>query len=316
MFFSFYSVLHLNKTAIMGESILNVSNLTKNFNDLIAVNDISFEVKRGEIYGILGPNGSGKTTTLGILLGILNASSGSFSWFENGESNANRLRIGAMLETPNFYPYMNAIDNLRIVARIRKIAHEDEAIQRVLAIVDLTTRAKSKFKTYSLGMKQRLAIGASLLSDPEVLVFDEPTNGLDPLGIADIRALIQNLASQGKTIILASHILDEMEKICTKVSIMRFGQILKTDTLDNIIGNRESIHLRSNEMNQIKVIINAKNLDFKEQSDSEIVVNGTLISSAELNKLLANEGIFCDEIYTKKQSLETAFLDIINSSNK
>jgi len=300
----------------MGESILNVSNLTKNFNDLIAVNDISFEVKRGEIYGILGPNGSGKTTTLGILLGILNASSGSFSWFENGESNANRLRIGAMLETPNFYPYMNAIDNLRIVARIRKIAHEDEAIQRVLAIVDLTTRAKSKFKTYSLGMKQRLAIGASLLSDPEVLVFDEPTNGLDPLGIADIRALIQNLASQGKTIILASHILDEMEKICTKVSIMRFGQILKTDTLDNIIGNRESIHLRSNEMNQIKVIINAKNLDFKEQSDSEIVVNGTLISSAELNKLLANEGIFCDEIYTKKQSLETAFLDIINSSNK
>jgi len=316
MFFSFYSVLHLNKTAIMGESILNVSNLTKNFNDLIAVNDISFEVKRGEIYGILGPNGSGKTTTLGILLGILNASSGSFSWFENGESNANRLRIGAMLETPNFYPYMNAIDNLRIVARIRKIAHEDEAIQRVLAIVDLTTRAKSKFKTYSLGMKQRLAIGASLLSDPEVLVFDEPTNGLDPLGIADIRALIQNLASQGKTIILASHILDEMEKICTKVSIMRFGQILKTDTLDNIIGNRESIHLRSNEMNQIKVIINTKNLDFKEQSDSEIVVNGTLISSAELNKLLANEGIFCDEIYTKKQSLETAFLDIINSSNK
>jgi ABC-type multidrug transport system ATPase subunit len=295
----------------MNETLLKVTNLRKNYKDVRAVDDISFEVKKGEIYGILGPNGSGKTTTLGILLGILKASGGSFSWFENGASDKNRLRIGAMLETPNFYPYMSAIDNLRIVARIRKIENEEEAIDRVLEIVDLSARAKSKFKTYSLGMKQRLAIAATLLSDPEILVFDEPTNGLDPLGIADIRTLIQNLANQGKTIILASHILDEMEKICTKVSIMRFGKILKTDSLKNIIGDRESIHVRSQEIEKIKAIVVSNNLTFKAQSAFEITVNGALISSADLNKLLAESGIYCDEIYIKKQSLETAFLDII-----
>ena len=156
----------------MAEVILEVNHLQKEFKDVTAVNGISFQVEKGEIYGILGPNGSGKTTTLGILLGILNATNGSFSWFNNGQAVENRLKIGAMLETPNFYPYMNAIDNLRIVASIRKIKDEKAAINRVLEAVDLTARAKSKFKTYSLGMKQRLAIAATLLSDPEVLVFD------------------------------------------------------------------------------------------------------------------------------------------------
>jgi len=297
----------------MGEVILEVNQLQKTFKDIVAVDTISFQLERGEIYGILGPNGSGKTTTLGILLGILNASGGSFSWFGNGEAVENRLRIGAMLETPNFYPYMNAIDNLRIVARIRQVKDEEQAIERVLQAVDLTARAKSKFKTYSLGMKQRLAIAATLISDPEVLVFDEPTNGLDPLGIADIRKLIQKLAKEGKTILLASHILDEMEKICTKVSIMRFGKILRTDLLQNIIGDKENIHIKTNKIQEVKSLIRSKNIDIISESESEIIANVAGINSGEVNEMLAKNGIFCDEIYLRKQSLETAFLEIIEN---
>lgn len=297
----------------MAEVILEVNNLQKTFKDVNAVNGISFQVEKGEIYGILGPNGSGKTTTLGILLGILNATNGSFSWFHNGQVDENRLRIGAMLETPNFYPYMNAIDNLKIVSRIRGIKNEKEAIDRVLAAVDLTARAKSKFKTYSLGMKQRLAIAATLLSDPEVLVFDEPTNGLDPLGIADIRKLIQKLANQGKTIILASHILDEMEKICTKVSIMRFGKILRTDSLHDIIGDKENIYIRSDKNAAIKEILQAKNVEIISESEQLIIANGATIKSEELNELLAKNSIYCEEIYLRKRTLETAFLEIIEN---
>lgn len=299
----------------MAEVILEVNNLQKAFKDLIAVNGISFQVEKGEIYGILGPNGSGKTTTLGILLGILNATNGSFSWFNNGQAVENRLRIGAMLETPNFYPYMNAIDNLRIVSRIRGIKNEKEAIDRVLEAVDLTARAKSKFKTYSLGMKQRLAIAATLLSDPEVLVFDEPTNGLDPLGIADIRKLIQKLANQGKTIILASHILDEMEKICTKVSIMRFGKILRTDSLNNIIGDKENIYIRSEKSEAVKVLLKSKNVEIVSESEQLIIANGATIKSMEVNELLAKNSIYCEEIYLRKRSLETAFLEIIENQD-
>ncbi len=297
----------------MAEVILEVKNLQKVFKDIIAVNDISFQVEKGEVYGILGPNGSGKTTTLGILLGILNASSGSFSWFNNGQGVENRLRIGAMLETPNFYPYMNAIDNLKIVARIRKVKDEKEAIIRVLEAVDLTARAKSKFKTYSLGMKQRLAIAATLLSDPEVLVFDEPTNGLDPLGIADIRKLILKLSSQGKTIILASHILDEMEKICTKVSIMRFGKILITDRLNDVIGDKENIYIRSENSEAVKTLLLANNIEIINESEQLIIANGASIKSKDLNEMLAKNSIYCEEIYLRKRSLETAFLEIIEN---
>ena len=297
----------------MAEVILEVNQLQKTFNDLVAVNSISFQVERGEIYGILGPNGSGKTTTLGILLGILNASGGSFSWFGNGQTVENRLRIGAMLETPNFYPYMNAIDNLRIVARIRQVKDERQAIDRVLEAVDLTARAKSKFKTYSLGMKQRLAIAATLLSDPEVLVFDEPTNGLDPLGIADIRKLIQKLAKEGKTILLASHILDEMEKICTKVSIMRFGKILRTDSLQNIIGDKENIYIKTDKIQEVRNLMGAKNIEIISESESGLVANGNGIKSSDVNELLAKNGVYCDEIYLRKRSLETAFLEIIEN---
>lgn len=294
----------------MDEIVLEVNNLHKHYKTVRAVVGISFQVRKGEIYGILGPNGSGKTTTLAILLGILKQTSGTFSWFGNGSADENRLRIGALLETPNFYPYLNATDNLKIVARIKHVKNANEAINSALSHVGLLERAGSKFATFSLGMKQRLAIASALLSNPEVLVLDEPTNGLDPLGIADIRNLIQQLAQKGKTIIIASHILDEMEKICTEVAIMRNGQILKTGKLAEIIGNQEHIFVRTTQLPQVKQILEQHTLHLINEKENVLEFTGT-ITSKEVNRLLAEQGIFCDEIYVRKQSLEHVFLDII-----
>lgn len=300
----------------MADLVLEVNGLTKQFGSLTAVDRISFEVRRGEVYGILGPNGSGKTTTLGMLLGVLNATSGHFSWFGNGMNDANRLRIGALLETPNFYPYLSAIDNLRVVAKIRRVEHEMDAVHRVLKLTGLEDRAKSKFSTFSLGMKQRLAIASALLSDPEVLVLDEPTNGLDPVGIADIRNLIKDLAQSGKTIILASHILDEMEKICTHVSIMRFGSILRTENLQELIGSKEHIFVRSSNPQMTLQVLTEAGLGLYEDKGELLVFNGNGKSGSEINKLLSEKGLYPEELYIRKRSLETAFLEILANENE
>lgn len=296
----------------MEDWVLEVTDLQKNYQTVNAVKGISFRVKRGEIFGILGPNGSGKTTSLAVLLGVLKQSSGSFSWFGNGSGDENRLRIGALLETPNFYPYLSATDNLKIVAQIKRVAQPEKAIERALQQVGLLERAHSKFSTFSLGMKQRLAIGATLLSDPEVLVLDEPTNGLDPLGIADIRQLIQQLAKQGKTVIIASHILDEMEKICTEVVIMRLGSILQSGRLNEIIGEKEHLFIHAENIPQIKNILEQHHLRILKESD-QLLECAVDLSSKQVNQLLAENKVFCNEIYVRKQSLEQAFLAIIEA---
>lgn len=299
----------------MENTILTVTDLTKNYGNLKAVDSISFSVQEGEIYGILGPNGSGKTTTLGILMGVLNQSGGTFSWFGNGTKDANRLRIGTLLETPNFYPYLNAKDNLSIIAKIKQVTNEQEAIDHVLEVVDLKHRVTTPFRAYSLGMKQRLAIAAALLSNPDVLVLDEPTNGLDPVGIADIRRIIQSIANQGKTIILASHILDEMEKICTRVSIMRNGKILKTERLKDLIGSKEIIHIKHSALDQVKLILEKYSLHLMEQTEEELIFSGQEIDGSKINELLAKENIFVDQLYIRKRSLETVFLELLTEHN-
>ncbi len=296
----------------MSEIVLEVDNLSKKYKKVDAVKGISFKVERGQIFGILGPNGSGKTTTLAILLGILKANNGSFSWFGNGMEAANRKRIGALLETPNFYPYLNAIDNLKIVAKIKEIPDPIPAIESALAKVELSERAKSKFKTYSLGMKQRLAIAAALLSDPEVLVLDEPTNGLDPMGIVDVRRIILGLKEEGKTIVVASHILDEMEKICTDVIIMRKGNMIREGKLKEIIQDKEHIFIRSGELPRIKELLGMDLLRVVDEQDSLIEFTSNL-SSLEINKKLASAHIYCEEIFVKKQSLEQSFLSHIEA---
>src|SRR6195952_684835 len=215
--------------------VLEINNLAKSYGPVQALRGISFNVPQGTVFGILGPNGSGKTTTLGIVMDILRPTSGGILLFGETPTNLHRKRIGTLLETPNFYHYMSAVDNLKIAAAIKGIENPD--IDGVLKQVNLYERRASKFQTFSLGMKQRLAIASCLLGDPEVMVFDEPTNGLDPVGIAEIRDLIRKIASEGHTIIMASHLLDEVEKVCTHVAIMKKGELLVTGSVQEIMSN-------------------------------------------------------------------------------
>ena len=199
--------------------VLSVSALSKRYGSIRALDSFSLEVNQGEVYGILGPNGSGKTTTLGILLDVLKADSGTYSWFDGMPTVKARRQIGSILETPNFYPYLSARQNLAIACTIKEVGTSD--IDRVLKEVNLYERRHDKFETYSLGMKQRLALASAMLGDPDVLILDEPTNGLDPLGIAEVRGLILQQAQKGATIIMASHILDEVEKTCSHVAVFK-----------------------------------------------------------------------------------------------
>ncbi len=222
--------------------ILTITGVSKNYGKLTALDAVSFEVPAGAVFGILGPNGSGKTTLLSILLDVLHADTGKFSWFGNTPQTNNRKQIGSLLETPNFYHYLSAVDNLKITQAISGRGNSAD-IDKVLEIVKLAERKKSKFSSYSLGMKQRLAIGAALLGNPDVLVFDEPTNGLDPVGIAEIRDLIKSLAASGKTIIMASHLLDEVEKVCTHVAILKKGTLLTAGPVDEVLAQEDIVEI-------------------------------------------------------------------------
>lgn len=299
----------------MAEFILKTDRLSKSYKNFKAVNGLSIQIERKMIYGLLGPNGSGKTTTLGMLLGVTRQNSGSFSWFENGEKDENRRRIGSLLETPNFYPYLTAYQNLEVTAKIKDLENASSEILRVLKLVGLFDRKDSKFSTYSLGMKQRLAIGATLLGDPEVLVLDEPTNGLDPEGIADIRELIVEIGKSGKTILIASHILDEIEKVCTHCAILRKGELLKTGTIAEIIGNQDVTLMRiaAENMAELKaMIVSAPNIDLYKEEDAAVIIATTQgTRAAEINKLCFDAGITLSELKLFNESLENQFLQIV-----
>ena len=302
----------------MGEKVLSIKSLSKNYKSFAAVNDISFDVERQMVFGLLGPNGSGKTTTLGMLMGVIRPSGGDFSWFENGQNDENRKRIGSLLETPNFYPYLTAKQNLEIVAKIKGVDSPDAAIESVLKTVGLYDRRDSKFRTYSLGMKQRLAIGSTLLGDPEVLVLDEPTNGLDPQGIAEIRELIIRIGKSGKTIIIASHILDEIQKICTHCAILRKGKLLQVSTIDHLIGNQDVrlIKVGAGDMSKVKRIVSAQE-DFsiyKEEEETLILRCTKETTAKKMNQFFYEKGIILNELSVFNESLENQFLEIIKKS--
>jgi len=295
--------------------ILSIKNLTKYYGKLRALDDLSLDVYGGEILGFLGPNGSGKTTTLGILLGILEASSGSFSWFGEQPTPQQRKKIGALLETPLFYPYLSGYDNLKIIARIKEAPFSE--IEEIFKVVGLEDRKNSKFKTYSLGMKQRLAIGAALLGNPDVMILDEPTNGLDPTGIVEIRDLIVSIAKRGMTIVLASHLLDEVEKICTHVVVLEKGKKLHAGRVSEVLKSSETIELAAYDMERLKAAITEE--DFIADSHSE---NGMLVvelsrhvDPAEINRLLANKGVYVSHLSARKKSLENYFLELLSEQN-
>lgn len=291
--------------------ILRIDQLTKHYGKLTAVDKLNLSIERGAIYGLLGPNGSGKTTTLGMILNVTRPSSGSFTWFSDSDKYVNRQKIGAIIETPIFYPYLSGQKNLEIFCRIKKIAYSD--IERVLKIVELYERRKDAFKTYSLGMKQRLAIAGALIGEPEVLILDEPTNGLDPQGIAEIRNLIINIAKQGITIILASHLLDEVQKVCSHVLILKKGKMLISGRVDDILLEPDIFEVKVEESGKLSELI-AKTPDLiliQEHQGLFVVSYKEHGNGKELNQFLFENGLVASHLQKQEKSLESYFLNII-----
>ena len=298
------------------ETILSLKNLDKKYGKVHAVNNLSFDIERGNVYGILGPNGSGKSTTLGIILNVVNRTSGEFSWFNGKLSTHQALKkVGAIIERPNFYPYMTATQNLALICKIKEIS--TEKINEKLTTVNLFDRKDSKFSTFSLGMKQRLAIASALLNDPEILILDEPTNGLDPQGIHEIRQIIQNIAATGTTILLASHLLDEVEKVCSHVVVIRNGVKLYAGRVDEMTASNGLFELRV-ETNEDKLLAALeKHSAFDKISKDHETIIATLnseVSSAEINEFLFKKGIVLSHLVKRKPSLEQQFLDLTKNN--
>ena len=298
------------------ETILSLKNLDKKFGRVHAVNNLSFDIQKGNVYGILGPNGSGKSTTLGIILNVVNKTSGEFSWFDGNLSTHQALKkVGAIIERPNFYPYMTAIQNLSLICKIKDIS--TEKINEKLKIVNLFERRNSKFKTYSLGMKQRLAIASALLNNPEILILDEPTNGLDPQGIHEIREIIQKIAKNGTTILLASHLLDEVEKVCSHVVVIREGVKLYSGRVDEMSASHGLFELNTNEPKNklISILNNNSHIgSVKEEGDYIIAYLTEEMEASEINNYLFKNGITVSHLVKRKPSLEEQFLDLTNTN--
>lgn len=298
----------------MTDKVLSIDGLTKHFGKIKAVNNLQLEVLRGQVFGMLGPNGSGKTTTLGMLMGVVNPTSGGFQWFGEDPTPQVRRKIGAVLEHPIFYPYLSGQKNLELNAMIKQCPVEN--IPKVLDIVELSERKDHKYKTYSLGMKQRLAIASALLNDPTVLILDEPTNGLDPMGIAEIRQLIIKIAQNGKTIILASHLLDEVQKVCTHFCVLKRGTLVHTGPVDEVGSGAETVEVNADTDNLDSLLGEFSGTSALNRENAHIVV--TLkdgFHSQHLNQFLFEKGVVASHLVTKKKSLEKMFLEILSESN-
>ncbi len=291
--------------------VLNISGLTKRYGTLYAIKNLSFKIEKGTVYGILGPNGSGKTTTLSIIMGIIHADSGNFKWFGKDPDHRTYKNIGSLIETPSFYPYLSLYKNLKIITEIKELPSNE--IDRVLGLTNLLARKHSQHITLSLGMKQRLGIAAAMLGNPEVMVLDEPTNGLDPEGIAEVRKLIIKEAEAGKTIILASHILDEVEKVCSHVAILKKGKVLRSGKVHELLKNDEMVKITSSKAKELHEALVRGGW----QKNIEMNGNEILLSLAEgktpgeLNEFAFKNGFVLDKIEIIKQSLESQFLEII-----
>jgi ABC-2 type transport system ATP-binding protein len=296
-------------------SVLTVDGVTKFYGRIRALNNVSFEVPQGSVFGILGPNGSGKTTLLSIVLDVLKASNGKFLWFGHPGSPEQRRKIGSLLETPNFYHYLSAIDNLKVTQSISGRGNEQDILE-VLKKVKLYERRKSRFKTYSLGMKQRLAIAASLLGSPKVLVLDEPTNGLDPVGIAEIRELIVELKNSGHTIIMASHLLDEVEKVCTHVAILKTGDVITTGDVNEVLQDEDVVEVSAADLNALTTALQ----QFSQNVTIDNAVNVVRFSLPkgtakldEVNSFCFSQGITLNHLILRKKRLEARFFELTNN---
>ena len=294
--------------------VLSINNLTKRYGKLTAVDGLNLEIEKGHIYGLLGPNGSGKTTTLGIILDILRQDDGTYEWFDGAYGEDARLKIGAILETPNFYPYLNATENLDIVRRIKGVT--DVNFDQLLETVNLAHRKKSAFRTYSLGMKQRLAIAATMIGNPEVLIFDEPTNGLDPQGIAEVRNILSEIASRGNTVIMASHILDEVEKICDHVAIIKNGRMLASGPIGAIMSNDTTVEIDATDKDRLISVLESHSVVKKimQKKDWMECLIDESVSIDEFSRSLYEQGITPTRLVARKRKLEEEFLQITSTT--
>lgn len=298
------------------ETILTIQNLSKRYGRIHALKNVSFSIQKGHVYGILGPNGSGKSTTLGIVLSVVNKTSGDYKWFDGNVKTHEALKkVGAIIERPNFYPYMTAEENLKLVCKIKSINYSK--IEEKLNLVGLMERKDSKFSTFSLGMKQRLAIASALLNDPEILILDEPTNGLDPQGIHQIRDIIKEIASHGTTILLASHLLDEVEKVCSHVVVLRKGEVLYSGSVDGMSANEGFFEISSNDNTALQSVLKEHPTvgQIKEEDGKILVYLKSELSASELNQFLFSKNIILSHLVKRKNSLEAQFLELTKNTN-
>jgi ABC-2 type transport system ATP-binding protein len=295
--------------------VLEINGLSKRYGSIQAVNNLNLSIKPGSVFGLLGPNGSGKTTTLGMLLGVVKPQNGSFKWFGEQPSSDIRKRIGAILERPIFYPQMSAVENLKVVCQIKNVDYKE--IDRVLKWVNLYERRNHAFKGYSLGMKQRLSIASAMLCNPEVLILDEPTNGLDPQGINEIREIIINIAKSGKTIILASHLLDEVQKVCNEFAILSSGNLIYTGNVEADLNDDAYIEIASENLDSLKSAISEIHgiSEFIEDSGKISFKAPTGLDLKNLNRELAEKNIWLSHLSIKKKSLEKRFLEVLKQND-
>jgi ABC-2 type transport system ATP-binding protein len=293
--------------------VICTERLTKYYKQRIAVNDLSLEVRRGEVFGFLGPNGAGKTTTILMLLNLVKPTSGRAMVLGHDvqQNPVTALRrVGAMIEAPAFYPYLSGRDNLRVLARADGLP--DTCIEPALAAVELQSRARDRFGAYSQGMKQRLAIAAALLADPELIILDEPTNGLDPAGTVEIRALIRSLAEGGRTIFLCSHLLHEVEQICQRVAILKEGRVVAEGRVDQLLRRGQGVQVRvaSDPTQALALLQNVPWIGAVEQRGDMLLIDAPSDRAPEINALLARDGVLIAEIRAREESLEDFFMEV------
>jgi ABC-2 type transport system ATP-binding protein len=294
--------------------ILSIQGLSKSYKHVKAIRNLDLEIIEGQAYGILGPNGSGKTTTLSIVTGIIRQDSGAFLWFGKEPEASQRRNIGSLIETPHFYPYLNLERNLRIICDIKGMSYKD--IDRVLETAQLSARKRSRFSTLSLGMKQRLGIAAVLLGDPRVLVLDEPTNGLDPEGIAEVREIVVQQVKEGKTLILASHILSEVEKICTHVAILKKGELLANGPVKELLAEDEIIEVScdNNEILRQKLLESPLVKEFETENGLLVLTLNEKVSPSDVNAFAFANKLVIHHMLSRKRSLESQFLELVKEA--
>ncbi len=295
------------------DNILNIQGLSKRYGNVEAVKGLNLKIQKGQVFGILGPNGSGKTTTLGIVLGVIIPDRGNYSWFGLGKGSGLRKRIGALLEKPNFYPHLSATDNLKLAADIKGIEYHD--IGEKLELAGIIQYANRKFHAFSTGMKQRLAIASAMLGNPEVLVLDEPTNGLDPEGIADVREMIKRAADKGTTIILASHLLDEVQKVCTHVAVLKSGRRIFNGAVANLLSGSERLEVSSDDLVLLKkVLLEHPAVKSMDEEQSMVVVElAKGYKTSEISAYLIGNGVNITHLSRRTGSLESEFLALLTA---